>query len=309
MASRPAAVSARPWSATACAAACGRSCGDSTPTSSRAGTSCSWPAPPAATASQAELDRHSTASCAPPACSADDTTGTNVKRLGIGADPPLPSAVLLAAVALPLRAQLLALHRAGDRAATACSRAAGWAPSASRAATRGIPEAMTLSAERLAARVGRSRRAGSSACSAIAVASGWRCSVRCLRSGAESPSPSADAAPAPRRPHPAAPSAQPPTPLGRADARSRSPPSARPVPTPGADRQPVPAPDAAADDPARPAERRATPQPHALCPAQSQRRPGRPAGLAVQPDLPDPVPGADASSTPSSATSASRSSC
>ena len=39
----------------------------------------------------------------------------DVKRIGIGVHPPLSDRVRVAALALPLRAELLALHGAGDR--------------------------------------------------------------------------------------------------------------------------------------------------------------------------------------------------
>ena len=72
---------------------------------------------PAATASQSELDLALrrlvlTAGLTRPI---DAPGATIVKRVGIAPDPRLPAVLLLAAVVLPLRAELLALHRAGNR--------------------------------------------------------------------------------------------------------------------------------------------------------------------------------------------------
>ena len=70
-----------------------------------------------------------------------------MKPFGVGLIHLYRIVVLLAALVVPLRAVLLALHGAGDQSSTACSRAAGWAPSASRAVIPGIRGATTLSAE------------------------------------------------------------------------------------------------------------------------------------------------------------------
>ena len=169
--------------------------------------------------------------------------------------------------------------------ATGCCRAAGWAPSGSRAATRGIPEAMTLSAERLTSRPaspsGRSRRCSRSA--SCLAGHRWRCAARrrpiaiACADGRATPAPGSSAGtPTPRyRRHAACAGTRPAARTGRPQ-----PPCPLPAPTPRLRHARADARAGATPAPATPAPTLA-PQP--LCPAVPSGDPVEPAGLAVHP--------------------------
>ena len=144
--SRPASGSEEPSSGTESGAESERSSGRWRPRSSRAGTSSSSPGRRSSKPTTTHWSGRCGGSSVREACSEVGLIRESCWGLGRdAADPTVSDRLRVAALELPLRTLVLAVHGAGDHRSTACCEAAGWAPSASGAATPGIRAAMTPS--------------------------------------------------------------------------------------------------------------------------------------------------------------------
>ena len=132
-----------------------------------------------------------------------------MKRIGIGFIKLYRIVFAWLPAVVPVRADLFALHGAGDREVRPAARGAGWVPSASPAATHGIRVGMTRSASEAAALVTLLpdlRRIGPALLAVLLI---WSSSlVARVRARAARP-PARARAPVRRRPHPPLTPAQP----------------------------------------------------------------------------------------------------